>query len=81
MGDKHYEIDINVDALKDFVQNSATNTITTVADDNNGYVTVDGGEDGNYNYTVSFNEEKLIQTINDNDKNTILPCTMTTMVM
>ena len=71
MGDKHYEIDINVDALKDFVQNNATNTITTVADDNNGYVTVDGGEDGNYNYTVSFNEEKLIQTINDNDKNTI----------
>lgn len=73
MGDKHYEIDINVDALKDFVQNNATNTITTVADDNNGYVTVGGGkgEDGNYNYTVGFNEGKLIQTINDNDKNTI----------
>lgn len=50
-----------------------TSTITTVQDDDNGYVTVGGGkgEDGNYNYTVSFNEEKLIQTINDNDKNTI----------
>lgn len=50
-----------------------TNTITTVADDENGYVTVGGGkgEDGNYNYTVGFNEGKLIQTINNNDKNTI----------
>ena len=50
-----------------------TNTITTVADDGKGYVTVGGGpgEDGNYNYTVGFNEEKLIKTINDNDKNTI----------
>lgn len=50
-----------------------TNTITTVQDDDNGYVTVGGGkgEDGNYNYTVGFNEGKLIQTINNNDKNTI----------
>lgn len=50
-----------------------TNTITTVANDENGYVTVSGGmgEDGNYNYTVGFNEGKLIQTINNNDKNTI----------
>ena len=73
MGDKHYEIDINVDALKDFVQNNATNTITTVADDNNGYVTVGGGkgEDGNYNYTVGFDEDKLIQTIKNNDTNTV----------
>lgn len=50
-----------------------TNTITTVQDDDNGYVTVGGGkgEDGNYNYTVGFNAGKLIQTINNNDKNTI----------
>lgn len=50
-----------------------TNTVTEVADDGKGYVTVGGGpgEDGNYNYTVGFNEEKLIKTINDNDKNTI----------
>lgn len=46
-----------------------TNTITTVGDDENGYVTVSGGmgEDGNYNYTVSFDEAKLIQTIQKND--------------
>ena len=70
---KNYKIGINEEALKGFIKDNTqdTNTITTVADDNNGYVTVDGGEDGNYNYTVSFNEEKLIQTINDNDKNTI----------
>lgn len=50
-----------------------TNTVTKVADDDNGYVTVGGGqgEDGNYNYTVGFNEEKLIQTIKENDTNTI----------
>lgn len=70
MGDKHYEIDINVDALKDFVQNNATNTITTVADDNNGYVTVKDMPDdkGNHNYTVAFDEGKLIQTIEATDK-------------
>lgn len=46
-----------------------TNTITTVGDDENGYVTVSGGmgEDGNYNYTVGFDEAKLIQTIQKND--------------
>ena len=46
-----------------------TNNITTVADDENGYVTVSGGmgEDGNYNYTVGFDEAKLIQTIQKND--------------
>ena len=50
-----------------------TNTITTVADDENGYVTVSGGkgEDGNYNYTVGFDEDKLIQTIQKNDTNTV----------
>ena len=50
-----------------------TNTVTEVADDGKGYVTVGGGkgEDGNYNYTVSFNKEKLIQTIKDKDTNTI----------
>ena len=46
-----------------------TNTITTVGDDENGYVTVSVGmgEDGNYNYTVGFDEAKLIQTIQKND--------------
>ena len=46
-----------------------TNTITTVGDGENGYVTVSGGmgEDGNYNYTVGFDEAKLIQTIQKND--------------
>lgn len=50
-----------------------TNTVTEVADDGKGYVTVGGGkgEDGNYNYTVGFNEGKLIQTIKDNATNTI----------
>lgn len=50
-----------------------TNTITTVADDENGYVTVGGGKgaDGNYYYTVSFDKDKLIKTIKDNDTNTI----------
>ena len=50
-----------------------TNTITEVADDGKGYVTVGGGkgEDGNYNYTVGFDEDKLIQTIKNNDTNTV----------
>ncbi len=73
MGDKHYEIDINVDALKDFVQNNATNTVTTVADDGKGYVGVTDAmdADGNHNYTVAFDEGKLINTIKENDTNTI----------
>ena len=70
MGDKHYEIDINVDALKDFVQNNATNTVTTVADDGKGYVGVTDAmdADGNQNYTVAFDENKLNQTIEAKDK-------------
>lgn len=73
MGDKHYEIDINVDALKDFVQNNATNTVTTVADDGKGYVGVTDAmdADGNHNYTVAFDEGKLINTIKENDTNTV----------
>ena len=73
MGDKHYEIDINVDALKDFVQNNATNTVTTVADDGKGYVGVTDAmdADGNHNYTVAFDEAKLINTIKENDTNTV----------
>lgn len=50
-----------------------TNSITTVQNDGNGYVTVTGGhgDDGDYNYIVGFNEEKLIETIQANDKDTI----------
>lgn len=50
-----------------------TNSITTVQNDGNGYVTVTGGQgdDGDYNYIVGFNEEKLIETIQTNDKDTI----------
>lgn len=50
-----------------------TNSITTVHNDGNGYVTVTGGQgdDGDYNYIVGFNEEKLIETIQANDKDTI----------
>ena len=49
-----------------------TNTITTVGADKNGYVTVteapDPNQSGNHAYTVSFNEQKLIQTIEDQDR-------------
>lgn len=49
-----------------------TNTITTVGADENGYVTVteapDPNQSGNHAYTVSFNEQKLIQTIEDQDR-------------
>ena len=50
-----------------------TNTITTVQDDGNGYVNVTEmvDDNGNYNYTVGINEDKLIQTIQENDTNTI----------
>lgn len=50
-----------------------TNSITTVQNDGNGYVTVTGGQgdDGDYNYIGGFNEEKLIETIQANDKDTI----------
>lgn len=47
-----------------------TNTVTTVQDDGNGYVTVGDMPDdkGNHNYTVAFDEGKLIQTIEAKDK-------------
>lgn len=50
-----------------------TDTVTTAQADGNGYVTVSGGkgDDGNYNYTVGFNENKLIETIQANDTNTV----------
>lgn len=50
-----------------------TNTITTVQDDGNGYVNVTEmvDDNGNYNYTVGINEDKLINTIQENDTNTI----------
>ena len=46
-----------------------TNTVTEVADDGNGYVAVTDtmDADGNHNYTVAFDEAKLIQTIQKND--------------
>ena len=68
---KHYQIGINEDALKGFIQENTqdTNTITTVADDGNGYVGVTYAmdADGNHNYTVAFDEDKLINTIKEND--------------
>lgn len=47
-----------------------TNTITTVQDDGNGYITVGDMPDdkGNHNYTVAFDENKLNQTIEAKDK-------------
>lgn len=75
--DKHHVIGINETALKEFIQTAAaaqdTNTITTVQDDGNGYITVGDVTDdkGNHNYTVAFDEGKLIQTIQENDTNTI----------
>lgn len=47
-----------------------TNTVTEVADDGKGYVTVGGGkgEDGNYNYTVGLNETILDNRIAEKDK-------------
>lgn len=72
---KHYQIGINEEALKGFIQNNTqdTNTITTVADDGNGYVGVTDSTDadGNHNYTVAFDEGKLIETIQANDTNTV----------
>ena len=73
-GNHAYKIDINGEQLGDFVQQYDTNTITTAQDDGKNYVTVNGDMDdnGNYNYTVGFNEDKLMQTIQENtiDTNT-----------
>lgn len=69
-GNHAYELGINSEQLGDFVKQYDTNTITTVQDDGNGYVTVGDMPDdkGNHNYTVAFDEGKLIQTIEAKDK-------------
>lgn len=75
LDDKNYVIGIDEDALKGFIQENTqdTNTITTVADDGKGYVGVTDAmdADGNHNYTVAFDEGKLIETIQANDTNTV----------
>lgn len=71
-GNHAYELGINSEQLGDFVKKYDTNTITTVGADKNGYVTVteapDPNQSGNHAYTVSFNEQKLIKTIEDQDR-------------
>lgn len=70
-GSNHaYQLGINSEQLSDFVKRHDTNTITTVKDDDNGYITVGDMPDdkGNHNYTVAFDEGKLIQTIEDQDR-------------
>lgn len=56
--------------LEDIVD---TNTVTTAQADGKGYVNVAEmvDDNGNYNYTIGINEDKLIQTIQENDTNTI----------
>jgi len=75
LDDKNYVIGIDEDALKGFIQENTqdTNTVTTVADDGKGYVGVTDAmdADGNHNYTVAFDEGKLINTIKENATNTI----------
>ena len=72
LDDKNYVIGIDEDALKGFIQENTqdTNTITTVADDGKGYVGVTDAmdADGNHNYTVAFDENKLHKTIEAKDK-------------
>ena len=69
-GNHAYELGINSEQLGDFVKQYDTNTVTTVADDGNGYVAVTDAmdADGNHNYTVAFDENKLNQTIEAKDK-------------
>lgn len=69
-GNHAYEFGINSEQLGDFVKQYDTNTITTVQNDGNGYITVGDMPDdkGNHNYTVAFDEGKLIQTIEAKDK-------------
>lgn len=71
-GNHAYELGINSEQLGDFVKQYDTNTITTVQDDKNGYVTVteapDPNQSGNHAYTVSFNEQKLNETIAAQDR-------------
>lgn len=69
-GNHAYELGINSEQLGDFVKQYDTNTVTTVADDGKGYIGVTDAmdTDGNHNYTVAFDEGKLIQTIEDQDR-------------
>lgn len=69
-GNHAYELGINSEQLGDFVKQYDTNTITTVQDDGNGYVTVGDMTDdkGNHAYTVSFNEQKLNAAIEAQDR-------------
>ena len=69
-GNHAYELGINSEQLGDFVKQYDTNTITTVKDDGNGYVTVGDMTDdkGNHAYTVSFNEQKLNAAIEAQDR-------------
>lgn len=61
-GNHAYELGINSEQLGDFVKQYDTNTITTAQDDGKGYVGVTDAmdADGNHNYTVAFDEGKLI---------------------
>ena len=66
-----YTIDINSEQMENFVKQYDTNTITTVEDDGNGFVTVneapDPNQSGNHAYTVKFNEQKLNEAIEAQD--------------
>ena len=70
-GNHAYTIDINSEQMEDFVKQYDTNTITTVEDDGNGFVTVneapDTNQSGNHAYTVKFNEQKLNEAIEAQD--------------
>lgn len=72
-GSNHaYELGINSEQLSDFVKKHDTNTITTVQDDRNGFVVVEEASDpnhsGNHAYTVNFNEQKLNEAIESQDR-------------
>lgn len=72
-GSNHaYELGINSDQLSDFVKQHDNNTITTVQDDDNGFVEVEEAHDlnqsGNHAYTVKFNEQKLNEAIEAQDR-------------
>ena len=71
-GNHAYTIDINSEQMEDFVKQYDTNTITTIEDDGNGFVTVneapDTNQSGNHAYTVTFNEQKLNEAIEAQDR-------------
>ncbi|WP_304253978.1 YadA-like family protein, partial [Phascolarctobacterium succinatutens] len=72
-GNHNYTVAFDEGKLINTIKENDTNTITTVADDGNGYVAVTDAmdADGNHNYTVAFDEGKLINTIKENDTNTV----------